>query len=379
MPTQLVPPELLKKSDKILFIAHLALGDFTYLQNCFKAFSEAYPHIQIHIWVDEVRRTSHAAKWEHLRKYALYDWLAACSFVTRIYQETYSPELFKQSIRSAQQQEYPLVVSLSTLRPPLYAGLAREISPHGFVAGMRQRHHFFALHRRLAFRKLNAGLDIDAMSLPGQHISAVYAGWFRRLFGFNITAPARFPFVQIPAQWNQYAQQQLTDWQFDSASRAAGKLVFINPFAKTGKRCWPLERVVELVLALKKQNGWSDSCFIVNAVPEEMENAKQFFEAHALDRVQLFSAQDNFFQLPAILSKCDLVISVETAVMHLANAVHIPVIALMRQKNPEWAPIDKERSTVITTANRQEWVRSITVSQVLAALPETMEADHASR
>src|SRR5437879_13736990 len=87
MPTQLVPPELLKKTDKILFIAHLALGDFTYLQNCFKAFSEAYPHIQIHIWVDEVRRTSHAAKWEHLRKYALYDWLAACSFVTRIRSE----------------------------------------------------------------------------------------------------------------------------------------------------------------------------------------------------------------------------------------------------------------------------------------------------
>ncbi|MFC6522034.1 glycosyltransferase family 9 protein [Undibacterium arcticum] len=72
-------------------------------------------------------------------------------------------------------------------------------------------------------------------------------------------------------------------------------------------------------------------------------------------------------------------ISVETAVMHLANAVHIPVIALMRQKNPEWAPIDQEHSTVITTANRREWVRSITVSQVVAALPETIEADHAQR
>jgi ADP-heptose:LPS heptosyltransferase len=379
MPAQLVPPELLKKSDKILFIAHLALGDFTYLQNCFKAFAEAYPHIQIHIWVDEVRRTSQQAKWEHLRKYALYDWLAACPFVTRIYRDTYSPALYKQSIRTAQQQQYPLVVSLSTLRPPLYAALAREISPHGFVAGMRQRTGFLALHRRLAYRKLNVSLDIDAMSLPGQHISAVYAGWFHRLFGVDIPASARFPFVQIPALWNEYAARQLTDWQFDAASRGPGKLLFINPFAKTGKRCWPLERVVELVLALKKRTGWSDSCFVVNVVPEEMANAKQFFKAHALDRVQLFSAQDNFFQLPAILGKCDLVISVETAVMHLANAVRIPVIALMRQKNPEWAPIDKEHSTVITTANRREWVRSITVVQVLAALPETIESNHAHR
>ena len=54
----LVPQELLQKSDKILFIAHLALGDFTYMQNCFRAFSEAYPHIKIHIWVDELRRTA---------------------------------------------------------------------------------------------------------------------------------------------------------------------------------------------------------------------------------------------------------------------------------------------------------------------------------
>lgn len=379
MPAQLVPPELLKKSDKILFIAHLALGDFTYLQNCFQAFAEAYPHLQIHIWVDEVRRTARQAQWEYLRKYALYDWLAACPFVARVYRETYSPELFQQSIGTARQQEYPLVVSLSTLRPPLYAGLAREICPHGFVAGMRQRTPFFALRRRLAYRKLDAGLDIDAMALPGQHISAAYAGWFRRLFGVEIAASARFPFVQIPPQWVQYAQQQLTDWQFDAVGRDAGKLIFVNPFAKTGKRCWPLERVVELILALKKQNGWSDSCFVVNAVPEEVENARQFFAAHALDRVQLFSAQDNFFQLPAILGQCDLVISVETAVMHLANAVHVPVIALMRQKNPEWAPIDKEHSTVITTSNRREWVRSITVQRVLAVLPETLGGKHAGR
>jgi heptosyltransferase III len=369
MPTQVVPPELLRQSNKILFIAHLALGDFAYLQNCFKAFSEAYPHIRIHIWVDEVRRTSQPAKWEHLRKYALYDWLKNCPFVDRIYQETYSPGLFEQSIHIAQEQKYPLVVSLSTLRPPLYAALARKICPHGFVAGMRRRIPFFAFQRRLAYRKLDVSLDIDAMSLPGQHISAVYAGWFKSLFALDIPVSARFPFVQIPAQWNQYAQQQLRDWKFDSFSRTDGKLIFINPYAKTGKRCWPLDRVVELVLALKQRHGWNDCCCVVNVVPEEMAHARQYFKTHALDRVQLFSAQDNFFQLPALMSHCDLIISVETAVMHLANAVHIPVIALMRQKNPEWAPIDSENSTVITTANRRDWVKSITASQVLSVLP----------
>jgi heptosyltransferase-3 len=91
----------------------------------------------------------------------------------------------------------------------------------------------------------------------------------------------------------------------------------------------------------------------------------------------LFSAEENFFQLPAILSLCDLIISVETAVMHLANAVHVPVIALMRQKNPEWAPIDQANSTIITVAGRNDWVDAITVDQVMAALEKVADTQQA--
>jgi ADP-heptose:LPS heptosyltransferase len=373
MPTPLVPPGLVERSDKILFITHLALGDFAYLQNCFQAFARAHPHLAIHVWVDELRRTSQPAKWAHLRKYALYDWLEACPFVARVYRETYSPELFRQSIRAAREQHYPLVVSLCTLRTPRYARLARKLAPDGFVVGMRSRQSLLAPWRRLAYRKLNAGLDREECSQPGQHISAAFACWFQRLFGLEIAESARFPFVQIPAEWDQYGGRQLEAWRFDPAGRNGGRLVFINPYAKTPKRCWPLVRVVELVGALRQRPDWSNCCCVINAVPEQMTEAAQFLRAYALDRVQLFSAQENFFQLPAILSRCDLVVSVETAVMHLANAVHVPVIALMRQKNPEWVPIDRAHSTVILTANRREWVRAITVSQVLAALPPAVE------
>ncbi|HWW08114.1 glycosyltransferase family 9 protein [Collimonas sp.] len=371
MTAQLVPAEILKKADKVLFIAHLALGDFTYLQNCFQAFAQAFPHIKIHIWVDEVRRTKKTAAWPYLKKYALYDWLAECPFVAKIYQQTYSPALFEQSIVEAQEQHYPLVVSLSTLRPPMYATLARQISPQGFVAGMKKPAGMLALHKHLAYRKLDAAFDPDRVAPSRVHISDVYAAWFNRLFGMDSTSSARLPFVRIPEQWGRYAQEQLKQWGFERDRRQSvnpAKLVFINPYAKTRKRCWPLERVVELVTALRAQEAWKDTRFIVNVVPEEMAQAKIFFDGHALQRLQLFSAQENFFQLPAMLRECDLIISVETAVMHLANAVQVPVIALMRQKNPEWAPIDKENSRIITTAHRRDWVKAITVAQVIAVL-----------
>jgi heptosyltransferase-3 len=376
MTQTLIPAELLQKSDKILFIAHLALGDFTYLQNCFEAFARAYPHLKVHLWVDEVRRTGDARQWEHLKKYSLYDWTAACPFFDKVYTRTYSPALYRESIAEAQRERYPVVVSLATLRPHLYAGLAREISPNGLVIGMRKAVKWFQPHHAAAYRKLDAAIAPYKVDRGDpQHISGVYADWFRQLSGLDIPAAARFPFVRIPQQWQDHVRRQLAQWRMapkdpapnDTAPRR-DPLIFINPFAKTKKRCWPLERVAELIAAMRQQPAWRDAAFIVNAAPQDLEHARRVIGSYGLERTELFSADENFFQLPAMLEQCDLIVSVETAVMHLANAVHVPVIALMRQKNPEWTPIDKANSTVITAPRRRDWVKAVSVEQVMKAM-----------
>ena len=366
MNAPLIPSDLLNRSDKILFIAHLALGDYTYLQNCFEAFARAYPHLKLHLWVDEVRRTRDAAQWPHLKKNVLYDWLDACDFIDKVYQQNYSPELFQASIREAQQEHYPIVVSLGTLRPHFYANLAREISPDGFVAGMKQPLGLSNLVHWSSFRKLDASLPPDvADRASAPHISDVYAGWFRDLAGVDVPPAARIPFVHIPERFVDGAKARLREWGFEGRT---GKLVFINPFAKTRKRCWPVERVVELITTMRAQPEWRDACFIVNAVPQEIDNVKAMLAQRRLDRTELFSANENFFQLPAMLAQCDLIVSVETAVMHLANAVGVPVIALMRQKTPEWVPVDKANSTVIMAEQRRDWVKAIPVDAVMHAL-----------
>jgi heptosyltransferase-3 len=372
MSTPLIPPGLLEKSDKILFVAHLALGDFTYLQNCFQAFAQAFPHIKIHLWVDERRRTRRASEWAHLKKYSLYDWLAECPYIEKVYNQTYSPALFKQSIREAQLQEYPVVVSLGVLERHKYAILARKISPRGFVVGQKKRVRPYDFPKRFIYRKLDAFIPAYTSAADGdQHISDIYAGWFTTLFGIEIPPAARFPFLHIPEKWVCYAQQQFAAWGFSpdgGESAKVQKVVFLNAFSKSVERSWPLERVIDLIKALRMQNAWRAAGFIVNVVPEELERARKLFAQQTLADVHLFSAEENFFQLPAILTRCDLIVSVETAVMHLANAVHVPVIALMRQKNPEWAPIDQANSVVITVKNRDDWVDKITVDDVVTVL-----------
>jgi ADP-heptose:LPS heptosyltransferase len=366
MNVPLIPSDLLQKSGKILFIAHLALGDYTYLQNCFQAFAQAYPHLKLHLWVDEVRRTGDATQWPHLKRNVLYDWLAACDFIDKVYDRNYSPELFQASIKEAQQEQYPIVVSLGTLRPHFYANLAREISPDGFVVGLKKPLGLFDLHHYFTFRKLDASLNPDvADRKSAPHISDVHAEWFRQLANVDIPPAARIPFVHIPARFVEGARGRLHEWGFDQRQ---GKLVFINPFAKTRKRCWPVERVAELITTMRAQPEWRDACFIVNAVPQEVERVKTMLAERKLDRTELFSANENFFQLPAMLAQCDLIVSVETAVMHLANAVGVPVVALMRQKTPEWAPVDKANSTVVTADQRRDWVKAIPVQAVMHAL-----------
>ena len=122
---------------------------------------------------------------------------------------------------------------------------------------------------------------------------------------------------------------------------------------------------------MRRGGGWQTAVFIINVVPEELARVKATFAGKDLTGVRFFSAEENFFQLPAVLSLCQLIISVETAVMHLANAVHVPVVALMRQKNPEWTPIDMRNSTVITVAGRDDCIDQLNVGDVMAVLAAT--------
>ena len=365
----LVSADVLARADRILFVAHLAIGDFTYLQACLRAFARTYPHVRIHLWVDERRRTADPAMWPHLQKYALFDWLAACPFIDKVYDRTYSPATFAESVAAARAAEYPIVASLAIVDCHRYARLIRQISPRGIVVGLTKpaERVVHLPSRFFAYRKLDGAIPVYTAADKPDHISAVYAGWFARFFGVDVPPAERLPRMDVPAEWMRAARAQFADWGF-----AAGRpVVFLNPYSKSPDRTWPLEFVAALARALRTRPEWRDAGIVVNVVPEALDDARRALTRRAdpaLAHIRLFSAEDHFFQLPAVMSLCSLVVSVETAVMHLANAVGVPVIALMRRNCPEWAPIDRDNSTVLMVPEMDDWVTSIRVEDVLAAL-----------
>ncbi len=362
---QLIPKEILQKSDKILFITHLALGDFTYLQNYFIELKKVYPHIKIDLWVDEVRRTWKFWKWKNLKTYILFDWLEACSFFNKIYNKTYSPFLFKKAIKQAQKENYPIVVSLTQIRQYDYASYARMISPKGFVAGITSPFKKFQLLRYYKYKKLDKRIVVNIKKdYVQKHISDIYADWFAKFFGLKVVKEDRKPFMIFPKKWGYFGKLKFLKWGINKKERKDQKTVFINSFAKTKKRCWSMEKVLKLINEMRLLDEFYDARFIINFLPNQYENFKRSLKNFSSKQIFLFTADVNFFQLPSILSLCDLVISVETSVIHLAAALKVPVVALMRQKNPEWVPFGT-KYLIVTTKKRNDWVKNICIEDVL--------------
>jgi heptosyltransferase III len=369
MEKQLVPEKVLAEATSILFVTHFAIGDYLYWQTYFTAFHRAYPHIKIHVFVDELRRTWKWWRWPALKKYSLYDWLEQSPFIEKVYKNSYSPWAALQSWLHARAQQYPIVVSLATLRTGRYALLARFMGHKAFVVGLINKKKSLT---NIFYRLLDATSFFGGeLMASGYHITDCYARIFEDFFGISVLD--RRPFLAVPRVWQTNAKLMLLKWGLVSAAQGRSdrpRIVFVNIFAKDRKRCWSIDAAIDLIRALQMQDTFPDTYFIFNALPGNVAMMKKKIDIKGLRNVIIFSAHRHFFQLPAIIELCDLVISVETAVMHIASAVHVPVLALMRTKNPEWAPWDKNNAKIITAAQRQDWVKHISAAPVVTAVKD---------
>ena len=358
----LIPEELLRSSKKILFVTHLAIGDFTYLQSFFKLFKKHYPHLEVDIWIDEVRRTRIPFMSKGLGKYVLFDWVKSCDFFKRVYTGTHTWKKFNERLCEARQEDYPIVISLCSLRSDFYAKMCRKISPTGFVAGLLEKKHI----KRGVNKIMNEYIrHLFHEGEKVRHITDVYQRWFEQLFGFSVEPSEKAPFIDVPRERVSYGKLKFTQWGIGSRKERFEKVIFLNPFAKNVKRSWPIDRTLRLITSLQEDEKFSEAYFVLSVEPRYYDAIRAFLSNFCLSRVMLFTADQNFFQLPSVISLCDLVISVETSVIHLASALNVPVVALMRCKSPEWGPFYEETSSVIMPKKRSDWVEDIPLSDVI--------------
>lgn len=357
-------PTDMSSIDKVLFIVHLAIGDYTYMQRCFEKLKNVYPNLKISLFIQDNRRTEDSEKWAVLDNYILYEWLQSSKYFDNIY-KTYSPQLLEKSSLQAQNENYPLVISLGDLRSQNYSALARKIAKNNIALGIDIRTSFFHFNHRKDLALLD-GKILDLLDNT-QHISNKFAYWFSQIANLKFSTQDLYPKINIPHNWQAQIDAQLQSW----IQQTNYPVIFINIYAKGSERCWTSTQAIELIKDLKTNSRFIGATFILNRPPEASQILHKEIQNHHLKNTYTFCATNSFFELPALLKRCHLIITVDTSIMHLACISDAHLISLIRKKpkvDLKWLPLKEKESTIIYTQNSKDSISAIKVQRVMDAI-----------
>lgn len=119
------------------------------------------------------------------------------------------------------------------------------------------------------------------------------------------------------------------------------KFVLVHPVSRLMYKAWDDEKFAQIIDYIQEEKKYK---VIVTASPDtnELKKTQQILSYCKSNPID-FSGKFSLKELSALLSKASLYLGVDTAPMHMAAALDIPVIALFGPSNPSiWGPWDNE-------------------------------------
>ncbi|MCY7295760.1 glycosyltransferase family 9 protein [Alteromonas sp. a30] len=360
----LISDEQWKDAKRVLYMTHLAIGDYYYQRGFLADLKRRYPHIELDIWIDDCRYRPKS--WHTGRNQVLGQWLSTEPHIRRIYPIAASKKERKETIQKAVQENYDLVIFFADKRTENFASIARQIAPKGWVVGTLAKPKQKWLKKFFAFKKLNDYINIDN-SPKVAHINDKYRLHFSCLFGVKFDANMPILGLDVPSE----QQESMRLWVEDFKAKQAetNKLVLVNHLSTTPKRDLSWNHLVKLISGIHTQ--FPEYAFVLNLPPAELTPIKnKIAETQAFNGINItaFSAIEHFFQLPALILQSDVVITVETAVMHLASGLNAHQLVLMRESAKQWQPVNANKVLF-----GHSIINDITVTDMLASFNEIRE------
>ena len=321
---------------KLLYMSHLALGDYIYQGPFLKALTSRYPNIKLDIWIDDCR--SKKKTWHAGRNHSLTQWLSSEPHINHIYPITSDKAAFDEQIQQAHQEDYDAIVYVATSRISEFAKTALKIVNQGKVFGTISSNRLDHLLNYFVYKRLDGKLTHKGPATY-DHITDFYQAVFKQFFALNVDHDRRLHELNISPQLQKQCSEKLEAWNKKHQLTNA-KVIFINHLSTSKKRDWKLSQLEELILLIGNQ--FPKSLFILNSPPNEFQSLERWAKNNPKINnvaIEIFTARTNFFELPSMMLLCNLVISVETAIMHLASSLNIKQIALIRQSATHWRPL----------------------------------------
>lgn len=329
----LIPADSISAAKRVLYMTHLAIGDFVYQGPHLQALRQKYPNIQLDIWIDDLRDRSKS--WHKGRSITLCQWLNDQAFIHQIYPIAESESHRKTLIQKAREQDYDVIFFVATQRSDLFAKAARSISSTARIAGTNAKPLQNPLQKWWRFSRIDGCLDESNVPAEHrQHVSDLYAFRFQKLVGVRSnSAMLKTPPLE---KWRQRAMELLDSHNPEPSIQ----WLLVNPLSTSVKRDLSWSKTLGLITALHQTNPRFG--FVLNLPPDQLQTFEERLRVNTSEptiRILPFTAKEHFYELPAMLSCVDYVVTVETAIMHLAASVGTRQTALVRDSAKQWQPL----------------------------------------
>ena len=322
--------ELLNNAGNVLYMSHLALGDYLYQRTFLSRLKELYPGMTLDIWFDDFRNKTKS--WSQGRNQLLTDWLSSEPFVSSHYSIAGSKRERMALIERAGQKHYDVIIIVATSRIRRFIAGAKKIAKNArYIIIEPPRLRYFS--RLLPDDKSTLRLPVP----PVEHEKSIFS-YYRSCF----TLLSDKPMPKVLARLSPSSQDKLhaKAWIGNEKRQAgADRAILLNGISTTPKRDYPWNKL-KVVLQLISQR-FPDVLFIVNTPPHAFDRVND--EVNALKAssslpITVFSAKSSVHEIAALLGEVDLAVSVETAIIHFAAAMQTPLITLMRRQTALWNP-----------------------------------------
>lgn len=318
---QIISPDILQTSQRILFVCDLSLKDFLFIQSYLVEFSKNYPQIKIDLWVNSYCECFFRHK-QSFREKLFIELLQESNFVNKFYLNTCSAKNFKNIFNQARKLKYPVIVILTGQNHCDNIKLAKKISKNGFLVSRALKTRWYNFARRRTYKILGATLDVSQESPQNSYSNNSYSNIFQQLFSEQFVANHKYSLL-IPRRWITYAKLRFMKWGIDKKGQRFGKVFFINVFDDDEKYACSLKKILNFIMDLKRNDQWGDISFILHVPPSKLRSVRSFFAKHSINNLYLFSADNNFYQIPSILSLCDGIFSVDGVCSELSILLNV--------------------------------------------------------
>jgi ADP-heptose:LPS heptosyltransferase len=155
-------------------------------------------------------------------------------------------------------------------------------------------------------------------------------------------------------------------WAQTQLSGSRRWTVFVNISAGSGSRVWPVEHWLELLPHLATHRPTD---FLLSSAPEDAGAARTLASEASRRGVHIHQLPPSgLLEIAALIKRTDLVLTVDTAIVHIASAFNRPLVALYLREHPVFTvfqPLSSHQEVV--AAETGSPMRSISVASVAAA------------